>query len=260
MKHETHATHPLDPDLIPAPAFGLAEDLPRMDSDWHRHARPQLLFAVEGAMRLVTRSQMMVLPPERAAWLPAGLEHRVHASRPVRLRTVYFAPEADEGGDVVVFAAPGLLAEMAKQACAWGVSPPERPEVEPFFRAFLALTRGWRAELTLPGLPAAQSVALATALDWLHERLDRPVGAIDAARAAGLSERTLQRRCRDELGVPLHRWLVRARVLRAMELLARPDLAVGEIAARCGYETSSSFIRVFQGEVGLSPGEWRRGG
>lgn len=257
MKHETHAT--IDPDQVPAPAFGLAEDLPRMETAAHRHGRPQLLYCIEGAMRLVTASQVAVLPPARAAWLPAGLDHRVYTSRPVRLRTVYFSAADDVGGDVVVFEAPGLLAEMAKQAAAWGPTPPDRPEVAPFFLAFLGLIQGWRAASTLPALPAARTEGLGVALAWLLERLDRPVSALDAARVAGLSERTLQRRCREELGVGLHQWLVRARVLRAMELLADPELSVGEVGVRCGYETGSSFIRVFQGETGQTPGDWRRG-
>ena len=59
------------------------------------------------------------------------------------------------------------------------------------------------------------------------------------------------------------RWQVRAAcdhllLLRAVELLARPDLDVAEVALACGYETSSSFTRLFHAELGEPPATWRR--
>ncbi len=251
------ATPTLDPDALPHP-FGLAEDLPALLSDWHRHARPQLLYASEGALRLQAADRLVLLPPERAAWIGAGLLHRVEARRPVHLRTVYLMPEDDPApGALTVFQAPPLLREMAKHAGAWGPHPPDLPEVRPFFQVFAALAARWRSEPLALELPAARSPELARALDHLLARLDRPVGVEDAARAGGLSERTLQRRCQEELGMGLKRWLTQARLLRALELLADPTLSVGEVAWSSGYQSLAAFSRAFSEALGSPPSAWR---
>lgn len=77
------------------------------------------------------------------------------------------------------------------------------------------------------------------------------------ARKAGWSLRTLQRRCRDELGVPLSSWLLRARALRGLELLADPRMSVGEAALLCGYESTAAFSRAFHASLGAPPGVLR---
>ena len=247
----------LDPDLVPC-RFGLAEDVPALLSDWHAHARPQLLYASEGAMRLWAADRLVVLPPERAAWIGAGVAHRVEARRPVRLRTVYFDVSDDgEPGAVTVFSAPPLLREMAIQAAAWGPSPPDRPEVAPFFAAFAAFAAAWRAAPLAADLPAARSPEIAAALVFLLDRLDRPVGVHDAARVAGMGVRTLERRCRAELGCSLQGWLVRARILAALELLADPGRSVGEVAEQVGYASIAAFSRAFRAQMGSPPSAWR---
>ncbi len=251
----------LDPDAVTAPAFGLAEDVPAMDTGWHRHARPQLLYAVAGAMRLETRDHVATLPPDRAAWVPAGAEHRVRTGRPMQLRTVYFAAAPRPADDALtVFRAPALLREMAVLACRWGVAPPGDETSEAFFRAMRGLVEGWRIEHgEALVLPAPRSEALARALDALLERLGAPVGPEDAARAGAMSVRTLQRRMRDELGTSFSTWLARARMLRATELLADPDAAVGDVALRCGFQSPAAFSRAFQLHLGRPPSAWRRG-
>lgn len=252
-----HAISTLDPDAYDHP-FGLAEDMPALRSDWHSHRRPQLLYASAGALRLEAADRLVLLPPERAAWIGAGLLHRVEARRPVQLRTVYFLPELEPApATLSVFPAPPLLREMAIQAGDWGPDPPALPEVAPFFLAFAALAARWRQSPLGLELPAARSPELARALDHLLERLDRPVGLADAARAGGMSERTLQRRCQRELGLGLKGWLGRARLLRALELLADPSVSVGEVAWSAGYQSLSAFSRAFSTALGAPPSAFR---
>jgi len=70
-------------------------------------------------------------------------------------------------------------------------------------------------------------------------------------RFARLSKRTA--------GVPPHRFVVRRRVDRAIELLASGELPIGEIARLVGYATPSHFTTVFRRITGVTPTEYRRG-
>jgi AraC-like DNA-binding protein len=59
-------------------------------------------------------------------------------------------------------------------------------------------------------------------------------------------------------GVAPHRFVVRRRVDRAIELLAGGELPIGEIARLVGYATPSHFTTVFRRITGVTPTEYRR--
>jgi len=77
------------------------------------------------------------------------------------------------------------------------------------------------------------------------------------ARRLGMSERTLQRRLRDE-GTTFAALVDEARLELARMYLADPKLAVFEIAFLLGYSEPSAFNRAFRRWTGASPSEHRR--
>src|SRR6218665_595967 len=76
-------------------------DTPRamvaMDADWpdgsstgwHSHPPGQVLYALEGVMIVQSAAGSWVVPPNRALWLTAGVEHEVRMSGDVKIRTVF---------------------------------------------------------------------------------------------------------------------------------------------------------------------------
>ena len=81
----------------------------------------------------------------------------------------------------------------------------------------------------------------------------------DLARVAGLSEFHLLRVFRRSIGITPHQYLMRVRLLRAIELLRDTALPVTSIAYEAGWEDLSNFNRAFRRELGCSPREFRRG-
>jgi hypothetical protein len=75
-KNRTHGLYssrsPFDPDQHAGSAIGIAAALGWHDSGRHQHQRHQLLFAQAGCMTIELDDQVCLLPPTRAAWLPAG--------------------------------------------------------------------------------------------------------------------------------------------------------------------------------------------
>ncbi|MGN1128250.1 MAG: AraC family transcriptional regulator [Candidatus Flemingiibacterium sp.] len=59
-------------------------------------------------------------------------------------------------------------------------------------------------------------------------------------------------------GMPLHKYLLRARIAKACVLLGDKGLSVGETAALCGFPDPANFAKRFRLETGLSPSELRR--
>ena len=77
------------------------------------------------------------------------------------------------------------------------------------------------------------------------------------ARCLGLSVRTLQRRLVDE-GQSFSSLLNVVRRDLAVRYLTSSSHSITDVAQLAGYSTSSSFIRWFVSEFGMSPTKWRR--
>jgi AraC family transcriptional regulator len=98
---------------------------------------------------------------------------------------------------------------------------------------------------------------LRNAIAFMRANLHADVSVGDVAAAAHLSPRQLQRAFRDAFGLAPHRYLLGQRIARAKLLLADRDLALDEVALRCGFKTASHFARVFRDVAGVTPGAYR---
>jgi AraC-like DNA-binding protein len=74
----------------------------------------------------------------------------------------------------------------------------------------------------------------------------------------GVSERSLRRLVRAELGITCRDYLLQARLLQAMILLAAPGQTVLGAATAVGFSNSSAFARVFAERCGETPSTYRR--
>jgi AraC family transcriptional regulator len=98
--------------------------------------------------------------------------------------------------------------------------------------------------------------------------LDRVLAAIDSdvenrlsidrlATLAGMSRRAFTSAFRAATGLPVHQFILRRRVDRAVELLEGSDLPLAEIAALSGFTHQAHMNRVVTRLKGLSPGRLR---
>jgi AraC-like DNA-binding protein/mannose-6-phosphate isomerase-like protein (cupin superfamily) len=252
----------VDESSARAESFGIAEDLPRMRTRSHAHRRHQLLYAVRGSLLLVTSRASWLLPAGRAAFLPAGVEHRVRADGPVDLRTVYLAVEGFEGGPlpehVRVFDLPPLGRELVLFAMRFEAHAPLDAIGARTFALLRELCAEWSREPRPFDLPMGSSDEVRAATAFVRERIELPLAVEDVARHAGLSVRTLHRRFAQELELGFRDYLGRARVLAAMAHLDEPDARVAEVAARVGFESVGAFTRAFRRLTGESPRDYRK--
>ena len=77
------------------------------------------------------------------------------------------------------------------------------------------------------------------------------------AEMAGISRDYFSRMFRSVTGTNYSKWLNMIRLEKATGLLADRELTLTEIAMRSGFQSISSFNRVFHTEKGMSPGEYR---
>ncbi|WP_430592074.1 GlxA family transcriptional regulator [Humidisolicoccus flavus] len=105
---------------------------------------------------------------------------------------------------------------------------------------------------------ALGDTSLTSTLQWIDSHAQQPITVADIAAAASVSTRTLNRRFLAELGLPPSRWLARARVRIAQQLLETTDYPVERIAVECGLGSTSNLRARFTEIAGTSPSRYRR--
>ena len=111
-------------------------------------------------------------------------------------------------------------------------------------------------ENPVPACPADDP--LADVLAWMVGNLDGEITVADLARRAHLSPRTFARRFVEATGTTPLQWLLHQRVVHARTLLETTDLAVEEVARRCGFSTAAGLRVHFQRATGAAPNAYRR--
>lgn len=240
-------------------AGAIVQDEYDISAPWHHHDMHQLQYAMEGSMELEDERGRHLLPRSLAGWIPAGTRHRNSLHR-IRSVSVLLSAEciADAGTGVRILRVSPLMREMFAAAARWPLGGYLDETGRAFFNAFAHLCREWISDQAPLTLPATADPVLAKALALASSD---PVGCTMAAaiRDAGLSERTLRRRCRSELGMGWDEYRRRARLLAALAPLTDTDLSIAQLAASVGFESQSAFARAFRQLTGQSPREYRAG-
>ena len=97
------------------------------------------------------------------------------------------------------------------------------------------------------------------AMAYIHEHYTEPISREDLARHFCVNERYLTRCFHQETGVTPIAYLIRYRILQAKILLEAGQLSVTDVGLATGFSDGGYFGRVFQKEVGITPGAYRRG-
>lgn len=226
----------------------------------HQHPWAQLIYAAEGVLTVETASGSWVVPPARAAWIPAGFQHSLRTTGQTWLRTLYLAPEVVSECDSLphrccVMTATPLLRELVFEAMNHGMlhssSGSEARLVGVILDQIVQRTES-PLDVRRPVDPRARHVAAAALKD-----LSTPRTLVSLATGSGASVRTIERLFRNETGMTFGQWLRRCRVLRALERLAAGD-SVTEASLAVGYDSTSAFVAMFKRTIGDTPGAYYR--
>ena len=242
-------------------AFAYLDSDQNIRYDWHAHERHQLMYAFSGTLRLETNTGVFLLPPQRAAWIPAGVIHRTTLHN-VLSGSVFFAPSllASTQTDVRIISAAPIVREMVQYALRW---PPGRAGDDAlaasFFKTLWLLCMEWIKEEIPFCLPAAKTRQIAVAMEYTLANLETAT-LEGAAGTAALSPRQFRRRFLAESGIAWRQFHHQGRMLRAMELLVLPQATVTDAAYTVGFSSLSAFAKSFTRFTGQAPHEFRRSG
>lgn len=231
-----------------------------LTTGWHSHDLDQLEYAIDGLFEVETAVGRHLLPSQQAAWIPAGVEHQSILHTSVRTISVFFEPRLvdDAQGRVRVLGVSSLVREMMLYATRWPIGRQDRDVVaDRYFKAMADVVHEALVDERPLVLPTSTNPTLVAAAAHVREHLDS-ITVPDLARAVGVSERTLRRLFRSELTLTCRDYLLQARLLQAMVLLAQPRQTVLGAAIAVGFSNASAFARVFAERCGETPSEYRR--
>lgn len=105
---------------------------------------------------------------------------------------------------------------------------------------------------------AAEDSLIAAALTFIAANSHQQIGQDDVARAVATEIRTLQRRFQKHLNRSIASEIRRVRIERAKRELAQGGRSIKEIARDTGFGEAPRMYEVFQRELGVTPGQYRR--
>ncbi len=107
-------------------------------------------------------------------------------------------------------------------------------------------------------LAFAADERLARALAVIRDRACEPLTVEALSGAVHVTQRTLERLFRRELGRNIHAEILRVRLRRACQLLRETDESVAGVATAAGFQDYGRFTRIFRQHTGATPTGYRQ--
>jgi AraC-like DNA-binding protein len=247
------------PDLsdIAVPVQPLARTYSRgLYIEPHEHVWGQVLYAMSGVMWLETPNEALVVPPQRAVWLPPGVMHGIRVVSDLEMRNIYLRPSiaATLENTVQVIEVGRLLRELILNLVDQGPAQQGLDYYEAVVGlALLELQRAKRTVLKIP-MPASSDRRLINLCQAVMSAPSLDVPFEQHAENAGASVRTLARLFQGALGMGFAEWRRQVQLATAVAELIQ-GVPVSVIARQLGY-SPSSFSDMFRRELGVSPSQY----
>lgn len=233
----------------------VSQDAHRFVSACHTHQQAQLIYAVGGVVSVTVAAGTWIVPPSRAVWVPAGIEHETRSHAAVRFRALLIDPAQVKGlpGACAVVEVTPLLRELILRLAALA----EAPRDAEFSRAVTRLLLMELAFLPIEplNLPTPRHGQLARFCEWIRSDPARSTSLEEAAGVLHMSRSRFMRLFKRETGLSFAHWRQQARLLQALSLLADGQ-SILNVAVACGYDSPSAFSAMFRRSLGQSPSEY----
>lgn len=253
MKHPLQAPFT---EYLPVPLF-LRTTLMPEDAIFpeHDHLWAEFVYAYNGVVQVMVEEERYLVPPQYGIWIPPNVQHVGVSRREVLQSSLYVAGEL----------------------CGHLPTKPQVLVVSPFMRSVLDHARESALDYTSPRqlrlltvfldelagtpragsfLPASDDEVLGEILHYLEKHPDDNRSVAELAQGVRVTERTIARKCRRDLGISLTEWRNRMRIVKAIAMLEEGK-NVESIALEFGYSSASAFIAMFKKLTGATPAGYR---
>jgi AraC-like DNA-binding protein len=220
----------------------------------HSHEEAQLTFAASGMVQVHTQEGRWLVPPQLAVWIPAGVLHRVDVLTDAELWMVDWTPSVAEAwapptqlDRPFTLRVTPLMHSLLDTAFSANIGTAKAELVARLMLHELTETAHAPTFLPLPISPIGRRIA-----DLAFEDRQNRLNIDDLASRAATSVRTVSRLFPSETGLTLKAWRQRARIVQAMDELARGN-AIARVAVEFGFASTASFSCAFRQVTAMTP-------
>ncbi len=226
--------------------------------DWappHSHVRGQLFALNQGLLIVDAPGGRWMFPSPRCAWIPPKCVHSARSVGGAAGSMLFLSAELSRGlpREPRLLGASELVLAIVNRILGWNPSG----RIGASQNRLLSVLRDeiLRPEEQLLRLPIPKRERLAKVARVLLENVADERTLDEWAKEAGMGRRTFMRAFSTEMGMPFGRWRQQARLLAALERLAKHE-SVTDVAIAVGYESVSAFIEMFRATLGTTPGAY----
>jgi AraC family transcriptional regulator, melibiose operon regulatory protein len=266
--------------------FGIRWFDPQIMPEEHFHGHIELNWLTAGSMDYLIDTRRLTIPSRRLVMFWAGIPHQTVAldlgpKKDSRQCNVYLPldsflhmpnlgrlTETMMGGGLVALP-PETIGEntLTRWFQDYRSGDAERADILKEEIALMlrrAALLGWD-EIMPPWIESAgSSTRAATPLRYvvamlrhILENLSEPLRAEDVAKVVGLHPNYALNLFTDVMRVPMHKFVVRMRLIRARYLLFEGNLSIENVAFQSGFTALSQFYVQFRNAYGLTPRQMR---
>lgn len=220
----------------------------------HAHAWHQLTYALRGHLEVATDEMQALIPPDRAVFVPAGVQHNEAMRAPVSVRTIYVAPGAMQKEAAArgcrTIAVSVLMRELIVYITKLAALDQREPKQAHLTGVFLDLLReAPDVPLQLPTPRDARARRLAALIEAAP---GDAISIAGLAKRSGASLRTIERSFLADTGLSAAEWRRRFRLFLALRML-EGGASVTDVAFEVGYANVSAFTAAFARHFGAPP-------
>ena len=253
----THTLQAPFTESLPTPLFLRTMCMPN-DAIFpeHIHSWGEFVYSHNGVVQVMIDQKRYLVPPQYGLWLPPDMKH-VGLNRRAVLQTSLY---------------------VAGELCHRLPHKPQALMVTPFMRSLLDHTRESNLDFNSDRhlrlltvlldelmetpragtfLPASNDSVLGEILHNIEQHPEDNQSVAEIAARASITERTLARKCRQDLGMTLTEWRNRMRIICAIGMIEKGS-NVESIAMKFGYSSTSAFIAMFKKLTGTTPASYRQ--
>lgn len=222
----------------------------------HQHHKCQLVLALNGYVKCKIADAIWIVPPNCAVWIPSQVPHSNQVSKNANVCMLFVDP-AIEGmpASSCTLSVTPLLRELIAHLTEVEQNYLKHSATDKLVDVLIEQLRSMPTEhfdFPLPAEPRLKAIA------------NRLLSAPEDRRTVGqwasefaMSERTLSRLVKNEIGLTFGRWRGQLHIVLALQKLSTGD-SVQRIADELGYESVSAFITFFKKTLGKSPKQYMK--
>ncbi|WP_338622429.1 helix-turn-helix transcriptional regulator [Agarivorans sp. OAG1] len=218
----------------------------------HSHPRGQLLWAVEGVLRVTSAQAVWVVPSTHSVWIPGGVSHQVSCETAATTCNLFIDPSypvrKHEQQGAMLSMSP-LMREIVLRL----TQEPQLMDQQSTQRlGLVAIDELEHLQAFEVRLPSGNDPRLVKLISYMVQHPNQAPSLVTLANQVGASVRTIERLFKAETGMTFRQWRSRFRLMNSLELLSKGESSTA-VAHSLGYKSVSSFVKVFRQEFGRTP-------